>query len=416
MSAPASIAATPAAPAGAASRADAIVAALRAIVEGPALAVEAHVLRHGWRDALPQLRALREAVKAAGAFAPHLPPDLGGPGLALADFARVSEVLGRTPVGHWLANCQAPDIGNMELLHAHASPALRERWLHPLARGELRSCFAMTEPEHAGANPVWMSTRAERHGDDYLITGHKWFTTAADGAAFTVVMAVTDPDAPPHARASMLLVPMDAPGLELVRNIPVMGEPGSDWASHGELRFHGVRVPVAHRIGDEGAGFALAQARLGPGRVHHCMRWIGICERAFDLMCERAVTRELAPGEPLGRKEAIQHMVARSRAEIDAARLLVLDAAARIDREGTGAARDAIAAIKFHVAGVLQAVLDRAIQVHGALGLTDATPLAFWWAHERGARIYDGPDEVHLASLGRALLKRAAARHGVAWR
>jgi alkylation response protein AidB-like acyl-CoA dehydrogenase len=399
-----------------AAQVDAIVATLRAIVDGPALAVERSVLRDGWRASLPALHALRDEVRRAGAFAPHLPPAMGGAGLSLVEFARVSEVLGRTPVGHWLANCQAPDIGNMELLHAYASPALQARWLAPLARGELRSCFAMTEPEHAGANPVWMSTRAVRDGDDYVITGHKWFTTAADGAAFTVVMAVTDPDAAPHARASMILVPMDTPGVEHVRNIPVMGEAGDDWASHAELRFHAVRVPVANRIGDEGAGFALAQARLGPGRVHHCMRWIGICERAFDLMCERAVTRELSPGEPLGRKEAIQHMVARTRAEVDAARLLVLDAAARLERDGAAGARDAIASIKFHVAGVLQAVLDRAIQVHGAYGLTDATPLAFWWAHERGARIYDGPDEVHLASLGRALLKRAAAKHGVAWR
>ncbi len=394
-----------------------IVHALRAIVDSDeARAAERTVLAHGFRAALPALQALRERVRAEGAFAPHLPREMGGAGLPLVAFARVSEVLGRVPFGHWLANCQAPDIGNMELLHTHASPALQARWLAPLARGELRSCFAMTEPEHAGANPVWLSTRAVRDGDDYVLDGHKWFTTAADGAAFTVVMAVTDPDAAPHARASMLLVPMDAPGVQLVRNIRVMGEPGDDWASHAELRFTGVRVPVTSRIGDEGAGFALAQARLGPGRVHHCMRWIGICERAFDLMCERAVTRELAPGEPLGRKEAIQHMVARSRAEIDAARLLVLDAAARLERDGAAGARDAIASIKFHVAGVLQAVLDRAIQVHGAYGLTDATPLAFWWAHERGARIYDGPDEVHLSSLGRSLLKRAASRHGVPWR
>ena len=393
-----------------------LVGALREIVTSArALAAERAMLSAGWTAALPALHALRDEVRAAGAFAPHLPPDLGGAGLSLSAFARVSEVLGRTPIGHWLANCQAPDIGNMELLHGFASDALRARWLAPLARGELRSCFAMTEPEHAGANPVWMSTRAIRDGDDYVIDGHKWFTTGADGAAFTVVMAVTDPAAPPHARATLLLVPMDTPGVAHVRNILVMGEAGGDWASHAELRFTEVRVPLAHRIGDEGAGFALAQARLGPGRVHHCMRWIGICERAFDLMCERAVTRELAPGTPLGHKEAVQHMVARSRAEIDAARLLVLDAAARIEREGTAGARDAIAAIKFHVAGVLQSVLDRAIQIHGAYGLTDATPLAFWWAHERGARIYDGPDEVHLASLGRALLTRAARTHGVAW-
>jgi acyl-CoA dehydrogenase len=220
-------------------------------------------------------------------------------------------------------------------------------------------------------------------------------------------MAVTNPDAPrPHERASMLLVPMDAPGVEIVRNLPVMGDAGGGWASHAEVRFHDVRVPVQNRLGAEGAGFALAQERLGPGRIHHCMRWIGICERAFDLMCARAATRELAPGEPLGRQQAVQFWVAESRAEIDAARLLVLRAAERIEAEGQHAARDEVSAIKFHVAGVLQRVLDRALQVHGALGMTYETPLAFWYAHERAARIYDGPDEVHKAALGSRILQR----------
>jgi alkylation response protein AidB-like acyl-CoA dehydrogenase len=204
----------------------------------------------------------------------------------------------------------------------------------------------------------------------------------------------------------MILVPMDTPGFSIVQNINVMGERGGDHHSHAEVRFDGVRVPVANRIGAEGQGFELAQARLGPGRVHHCMRWIGICERAFDLMCRRAVTRELSPGEPLARKDTIQHWVAESRAEIDSARLLVLEAAAALEARGPLGAREQIAAIKFHTAAVLQRVLDRAIQVHGAMGLTDATPLALWWAHERGARIYDGPDEVHKQSLGRAILKR----------
>ncbi len=384
----------------------ALVASLRALLDGPGLAVEAAVLRDGWTASLPQLHALRDEVKRLGAWAPHLPPGEGGLGLSLVEFARVSEVLGRSPIGHWLCNCQAPDIGNMELMHAHASESLQGRWLQPLMRGEIRSCFAMTEPEHAGSNPVWMSTTAVRDGDDYVITGHKWFTTGADGAAFTIVMAVTDPDADPHRRASMLLVPMDTPGFRIVQNISVMGERGGDHQSHAEVRFDGVRVPVSHLIGAEGQGFALAQARLGPGRVHHCMRWIGICERAFDLLCTRAVSRELSPGESLARKDTIQHWVAESRAEIDAARLLVLEAAQALEARGALGAKEQISAIKFHTAGVLQRVLDRAIQVHGAMGLTDATPLAFWWAHERGARIYDGPDEVHKQSLGRAILKR----------
>lgn len=385
---------------------DGLVVQLRALLDGPALAVEAAVLRDGWVRALPALHALRDEVRRLGAWAPHLPVEHGGRGLSLVEFARVSEVLGRSPIGHWLCNCQAPDIGNMELLHRHADAALQARWLVPLMRGEIRSCFSMTEPEHAGSNPVWMSTRAVRDGDDYVIDGHKWFSTGADGASFTIVMAVTDPDAPAHARASMILVPLDTPGFSRVENTMVMGERGGDHMSHAEVRFEGVRVPVTHRIGAEGEGFALAQARLGPGRVHHCMRWIGICERALDLLCTQAVRRELSPGEPLARKDAVQHWVAESRAEIDAARLLVLDAAHALETRGARGSKEQVAAIKFFTAGVLQRVLDRAIQVHGAAGLTNATPLAFWWAHERGARIYDGPDEVHKQSLGRAILKR----------
>jgi len=386
----------------------ALVTTLRTLLDGPGLAAEATMLRDGWVAALPLLVALRGEVKRLGAWAPHLPPSDGGLGLTLVEFARVSEVLGRSPIGHWLCNCQAPDIGNMELMHTHADASLQGRWLQPLMRGEIRSCFAMTEPEHAGSNPVWMSTTAVRDGDDYVINGHKWFTTGADGASFTIVMAVTDADATPHKRASMILVPMDASGFSIVQNINVMGERGGDHHSHAEVRFDGVRVPATNRIGGEGEGFTLAQARLGPGRVHHCMRWIGICERAFDLMCRRAVTRELSPGEPLARRETIQHWVAESRAEIDSARLLVLEAAQALETRGALGAKEQIAAIKFHTAAVLQRVLDRAIQVHGAMGLTDATPLALWWAHERGARIYDGPDEVHKQSLGRAILKRYA--------
>ena len=388
---------------------DDLVQRLRALLDGPGRAVEAIVLRDGWKAALPHLHALRLEVKRLGAWAPHLTPEHGGMGLSLVQFAQVSEVLGRSPIGHWLCNCQAPDIGNMELMHTHADPSLQARWLMPLMHGEIRSCFAMTEPEHAGSNPVWMSTTAMRDGNDYVISGHKWFTTGADGAAFTIVMAVTAPDAPPHKRATMIVVPMETPGFSIVQNIMVMGERGGDHSSHAEVRFDEVRVPITNRIGSEGQGFELAQARLGPGRVHHCMRWIGICERAFDLMCTRAVQRELSPGEPLARRDTVQHWVAESRAEIDAARLLVLDAAHALETRGPLGAREQISAIKFHTAAVLQRVLDRAIQVHGAMGLTDATPLAFWWAHERGARIYDGPDEVHKQSLGRAILKRYAA-------
>jgi alkylation response protein AidB-like acyl-CoA dehydrogenase len=257
----------------------------------------------------------------------------------------------------------------------------------------------MTEPENAGSNPVWLSTRARAEGSDYVIDGHKWFTSGAQGSKLCIVMAVTEPDAPPHMRASQILVPTDTPGFEIVRNISVMGESGGDWASHAEVTLRGVRVPQSNRLGPAGAGFLLAQERLGPGRIHHAMRWIGVAERAFELMVKRAATRELSPGKPLGTQQQVQFWIAESRAEIDAARLSVLDCAERIDREGAAAARDSISIIKFFV--------DRAIQVHGALGMTDDTPLAWWYRHERAARIYDGPDEVHKASVAKRILGRA---------
>lgn len=379
----------------------------RRFLEIHALPLEREFLSRPFRDLLPQLTELRAEAKRQKLWAPHLPREHGGLGLSLPEFAEVSAVLGESPIGHYVFNCNAPDIGNQELLLAHGSAEQKERWFVPLARGEIRSCFAMTEPEFAGSNPVWMDTRAVRDGNDYVISGHKWFTSSAEGAEFTIVMAVTEPDAPPHKRASQIIVPMDAPGVVFVRNIPVMGEAGSDYASHAELRFENVPVPVANRIGDEGAGFTLAQERLGPGRIHHCMRWLGISERAFRMMVERAATRELAPGEVLGQQQVIQHWIAECRAEIDAAKLLVLDVAHRIEREGSHAARDGISLIKFHVAGVLQRVLDRAIQVHGALGMTDDTPLAYWYRHERGARIYDGPDEVHKSAVARRILTAA---------
>jgi alkylation response protein AidB-like acyl-CoA dehydrogenase len=220
---------------------------------------------------------------------------------------------------------------------------------------------------------------------------------------------VTDPEADPHRRASLILVPTDSPGYRRVRNIPCLGHSGDDWASHAELVFEGCRVPRENLLGTEGAGFAIAQARLGPGRIHHCMRWIGVCQRAFNLMCHRVATRELAPGEKLGSRQAVQHWIAESRAAIEAARLLVLQAAWTIDTRGIGEAREAISLVKFHVAGVMQEVIDRAIQVHGALGISDDTVLSWFYRHERGARIYDGPDEVHKTVVARRVLKR----HGV---
>jgi len=351
------------------------------------------------------MKPIRAEAKQLGLWLPQMSKRHGGLGLSLLEHGLVSEVIGRSPLGNYALNCQAPDAGNMEVLAEYGSPAQRERFLEPLLAGEIRSCFAMTEPDKAGSNPVWLTTTARRDGDDYVIDGHKWFTTAADGARFAIVMAVTEPDAAPHARASMLIVPTDTPGFERVRNIPIMGEAGSGWSSHAEIRFSGCRVPASNMLGFPGAGFLIAQARLGPGRIHHCMRWIGICERAFDMMCRRAASRELAPGKRLGEKQTIQNWIAESRAEIDAARLSVLHAAWRIDAVGQKAARVEVSAIKFHVARVLRDVLERAIQTHGALGITDDTVLSFFYRHERGAQIYDGPDEVHKSVVAREILK-----------
>jgi alkylation response protein AidB-like acyl-CoA dehydrogenase len=294
----------------------------------------------------------------------------------------------------------------MELLREFGTESQCERWLAPLARGELRSCFAMTEPDYPGSNPVWMGTRAVRDGNDYVIDGRKWFASAADGARFAIAMAVTDPDAEPHRRASMIVVPTDTPGFRLVRNIPCMGHAGDDWASHGELAFEGCRIPRENLLGAEGAGFAMAQARLGPGRIHHAMRWIGVCRRAFDLLCSRAATRQLGPGDRLGNRQTVENWIAESLAAIEAARLLVLHAAWIIDTQGIGAAREAISLVKFHVAGIMQETVDRAIQAHGALGISDDTVLSWFYRQERGARIYDGPDEVHKAVVARRILKR----------
>ncbi len=379
---------------------------VREFVDEELLPLEQEFVGKGFRELLPTLQEKRQRVKDLGMWAPQLPEEYGGMGLSLLEFGQVAAELGRSPVGHFVFNCQAPDAGNMELLIDHATAEQKETYLEPLARGSIRSCFSMTEPEFAGSNPSRLGTTAERDGDEYVINGHKWFTSSADGARFAVVMAVTNPEQENrYMRASQIIVPTDSPGFELVRNISIMGEKGEDYSSHAEVRYNDVRVPVENLLGPEGAGFMLAQERLGPGRIHHCMRWIGICERAFELMCERAANRELYPGKMLGERQMVQEMIAESRAEIDAARMLTLRAAWRIDNVGQKAARVDISAIKFYVANVLQDVLDRAIQVHGALGITDDTPLAWWFRHERGARIYDGPDEVHKSVVAKRILR-----------
>jgi alkylation response protein AidB-like acyl-CoA dehydrogenase len=382
-----------------------LVERIRAFVEHELIPLEPRFLNGEFREMTPILAAKRAEVKTLGLWAPWLPAEYGGMGLTLADYAHISEVLGRTPLGHYVFNCQAPDVGNMEVLMQYGSADHKQKYLEPLARGEIRSCFCMTEPENPGSNPVLMDTSATKDGDDYVLNGHKWFSTAADGAAIAIVMAITNPEAENrHKRASQILVPTITPGFRLVRNISVMGEEGSDHASHAEVVLENCRVPHTNLLGAEGAGFQIAQERLGPGRIHHCMRWIGIAERAFDLMCSYATHRRLSSRGMLSDQQTVQNWIAESRAEIDAARLLVLHAAWKIDREGVYAARVEISTIKFYVANMLQQVIDRAIQTHGALGMTDDTPLAYWYRHERAARIYDGPDEVHKWVVARQLL------------
>ena len=366
--------------------------------------LEQDFLQKGFSAVLPSLQEKRRKVRQLGLWAPQIPVKYGGMGLSLWEYGLVSEVLGQSPLGHYVFNCQAPDPGNMEILMKYGSEEQKEKYLVPLVEGKIRSCFSMTEPDCPGSNPVWMKTTAVRDGDDYVINGHKWFTTAADGAAFAVVMVVTAPEAEPHKRASMIIVPLDNHGFRLVRNISIMGDAGSDWASHAEVKYEDCRVARKNLLGTEGAGFTIAQERLGPGRIHHCMRWIGICNRVYDLMCQRAAAREISPGEPLGGKQMVQAWIAESRAEVESARLLVLHTAWTIDHAGVHAAREQISLIKFHVAGVMMKLIDRAIQTHGALGITDDTPLSYFYRHERGSRIYDGPDEVHkvVVEIGRA--------------
>jgi alkylation response protein AidB-like acyl-CoA dehydrogenase len=353
------------------------------------------------------LQQKRAQAQTLGLWTPHLPQQYGGLGLLLTEFAPLSEEMGRTPLGHFVFNCQAPDIGNTEILLAHGTEEQKQTYLLPLMRGEIRSCFSMTEPEFPGSNPVWMNTTAVKDSGDYVINGHKWFTSSAEGAAFAIVMAITNPDAKsPHQRASQIIVPTNTPGFKLIRNISVMGHVGEDYATHAEIVYENCRVPQKNLLGQEGGGFAMAQERLGPGRIHHCMRWIGICERAFEMMCSYAVKRQLAPNRPLAASDIIQSWIAESRAEINAARLMVLDTAHKIAHEGAHAARDEISLIKFFVATVLQKVLDRAIQVHGGLGVTDDTLLAYWYRQERAARIYDGPDEVHKTAVAKRILRK----------
>jgi acyl-CoA dehydrogenase len=360
-------------------------------------------------DAL--IRDLQGKAKEAGLWAPHLPPEAGGSGSGFIEYAYLNEEIGRSFIAQLLFGCQAPDAGNGEILHLFGTDEQKQRFLEPLVSGATRSFFGMTEPEVAGSDPTLLRGRAVREGDEWVIDAHKWFSSGADGAGFGVVMVVTDPDADPHGRASMILVPTDAPGYELVRRVSVMGHEGRGWGTHCETRFTNVRVPVSNTLGEPGDGFRIAQKRLGPGRIHHVMRWLGQMQRAFELMCSYALERK-AFGGPLAEKQTIQNWIAESAAEIQACRLMTLQAAHRLD-DGDEA-RVEISLLKFHAARVLNDVIDRALQVHGGLGMTDDAPLAVMYRMARGARIYDGADEVHKMVVARRILR--AFEDGGTWR
>ncbi len=387
----------------------AIIGMIDEFVSKELIPLEPEFLTKDFKAMLPVLAEKRKIVKQMELWAPNHPKEYGGMGLDLVEHGLVSEALGRSSLGHYVFNCQAPDAGNIEILHKYGSKEQKEKYLRPLIEGKIRSCFSMTEVEVPGSNPVMMDTTAVKQGGEYVINGQKWYSTAADGAEFSIVMAITNPEANPYLRASMIIVPVNSPGFNLVRNISVMGHAGSDYFSHAEILFQSCRVPVGNLLGPEGHGFVIAQERLGPGRIHHCMRWIGVCNRAMELMCRRASERIISPDKKtLSSKQIIQSWIAESAAEIQAARLMTLHAAWKIEKLGQKDARVDISLIKFFVAGVMQRVVDRALQVHGGLGMTDDTILAFFYRHERAARIYDGADEVHKINAAKIILKNFA--------
>jgi acyl-CoA dehydrogenase len=356
------------------------------------------------------LEPLRAQVKAQGLWAAHLPPELGGQGFGALQLGLLNEVIGRSAFGPTVFGSQAPDAGNAELIAAAGTDEQKVRWLEPLLAGAIKSAFSMTEPQTAGSDPTLLETRAERDGDEWVLNGRKWFTSNGSVADLLVVMAVTEPDAAPHARASMLLVPADAPGVDILRDVATMEDPGGGTGrfraggyGHAEIAYRDVRLGPDALLGHSGQGFKLAQLRLGPGRIQHCMRWLGQSHRAFDMLCERALSRH-SHGSLLADKQTVQNWIADSAAQIQAARLMTLHAAWKIDREGAHAARTEISLIKFFGAQVLYDVIDRALQVHGGLGYSTDLPLESMYRNARAARIYDGADEVHRQSAARRIL------------
>ena len=350
---------------------------------------------------------LQEQVRERGLWAAHLPPDLGGQGFGQVKLGLMHEILGSSPFAPVVFGNQAPDSGNSEVLALAGTEDQKQQWLHPLLAGDLRSAFSMTEPDTAGSDPTLLRTSAVEDGDSWVINGHKWFSTNASVADFLIVMAVTDPDAHKYQRASMFIVPVDTPGVRILRDVPTMEHPYERYGAYGghaEILYEDVRVPKDALLGARGAGFLIAQQRLGPGRIHHCMRWLGVSRRAFDMLCERALTR-YSHGSLLAEKQTVQNWIADSAAEMHAARLMTLHAAWKMDAEGASAARQEIALIKFYGAKVLHDVVDRALQAHGSLGYSTDLPLEQMYRFARAARLYDGPDEVHRQSVARQILR-----------
>lgn len=356
-------------------------------------------------DDPPTLAALREEAKDLGLWNLYLADEEWGAGLSNHDYSLLCEHMGRCEIAPRVFNCQAPDTGNAEILLEFGSTEQKAAYLQPLLDGEIRSCFSMTEPDSSGSDPTGLRTTAERDGDDFVINGHKWFTTGAMGAGFAIVMAVSNPKGRPHERASMLIVPTDTPGFDIIRPVSVMGHTGG--GGHCEIQYNDCRVPASNLLGPEHGGFTIAQARLGPGRIHHCMRAIGMAERAFEIMCTHANSRETSGGK-LGEKQFVQEWIATSRMEIDQARLLTQHTAWKMDTGGKQNARQELSMTKVVVPNMMMKVLDRAMQCLGALGVSDDTPIASMWRHGRSLRIADGPDEVHKIVIARRELRRFA--------
>ena len=353
----------------------------------------------------PVMKEMRTAAKELGLWNLFLPDAEHGAGLSNHDYSILCEHMGRSPIAPRVFNCQAPDTGNIEILAEFGTDEQKQHFLKPLLDGEVRSCFSMTEPDVSGADPTGLRTRAERDGDEWVINGHKWFTSGAVGAAFAIAMVVTNPKGAPHERASMILVPTDAPGFNLIRAVSVMGHTGG--GGHCEIQYNNCRVPAENLLGPEHGGFMIAQARLGPGRIHHCMRAVGVAERAFEIMCRHANERE-SFGSKLAEKQFVQDWIACSRMEIDQARLLTQYAAWKMDSVGKREARQELSMVKVVVPNMMMTVLDRVIQCLGALGVSDDTPVAGMWRNGRALRIADGPDEVHKMVIARRELRRFA--------